>query len=218
VAIQKFPPIELADEHGLLAQGGDLEVSSLILAYSQGIFPWPYSDYHPITWYSPDPRGVLDFLDLHLSDSFKKFLKKNSYTIKFNQDFEEIILACAASSNRKGIDQNSMSSTWITRKMIEAYINLFYAGHAHCVAVYDGDELVGGLYGVRIKNFVSGESMFYKKSNASKLALYSLMNKLNDEGIDWIDTQMVTPVIQSMGGKEISRSEFIKRLNKSLKQ
>jgi leucyl/phenylalanyl-tRNA--protein transferase len=217
VAILKFPSVELADEHGLLAQGGDLEVSSLVLAYSEGIFPWPYSDYHPITWYSPDPRGVLDYSDLHLSTSFKKFIKKTDLVVKFNEDFEEVILGCAASTNRKGQDPNSMSSTWITRKMIEAYIALYYAGHAHCVSVYQGDQLVGGLYGVKIKKFYSGESMFYKETGASKLALFSLMESLKEKGISWIDTQMVTPVVQSLGGKEIKRSEFLERLKVSLK-
>jgi leucyl/phenylalanyl-tRNA--protein transferase len=217
VAILKFPSVELADEHGLLAQGGDLEVSSLVLAYSEGIFPWPYSDYHPITWYSPDPRGILDYSDLHLSTSFKKFIKKTDLVVKFNEDFEEVILGCAASTNRKGQDPNSMSSTWITRKMIEAYIALYYAGHAHCVSVYKGDELVGGLYGVKIKKFYSGESMFYKETGASKLALFSLMESLKEKGISWIDTQMVTPVVQSLGGKEIKRSEFLERLKVSLK-
>jgi len=217
VAILKFPSVELADEHGLLAQGGDLEVSSLVLAYSEGIFPWPYSDYHPITWYSPDPRGILDYSDLHLSTSFKKFIKKTDLVVKFNEDFEEVILGCAASTNRKGQDPNSMSSTWITRKMIEAYIPLYYAGHAHCVSVYQGDQLVGGLYGVKIKKFYSGESMFYKETGASKLALFSLMESLKEKGISWIDTQMVTPVVQSLGGKEIKRSEFLERLKVSLK-
>lgn len=217
MAILKFPSVELADEHGLLAQGGDLEVSSLVLAYSEGIFPWPYSDYHPITWYSPDPRGVLDYSDLHLSTSFKKFIKKTDLVVKFNEDFEEVILGCAASTNRKGQDPNSMSSTWITRKMIEAYIALYYAGHAHCVSVYQGDQLVGGLYGVKIKKFYSGESMFYKETGASKLALFSLMESLKEKGISWIDTQMVTPVVQSLGGKEIKRSEFLERLKVSLK-
>ncbi|MFZ4714190.1 MAG: leucyl/phenylalanyl-tRNA--protein transferase [Bacteriovoracaceae bacterium] len=216
MAIVQFPPLELADESGLLAQGGDLEVPSLVLAYSQGIFPWPYSDYHPITWYSPDPRGILDYSDLHLSSSMKKFLKKNPYTVKFNEDFEEVILGCAASTNRKGQDLEAMSSTWITRKMIEAYIALFYAGHAHCVAVYEKDELVGGLYGVRLKKFYSGESMFYKKTNASKYALLSLMENLHQKGITWLDTQMVTPVVESLGGKEIARAEFLKRLAESL--
>ncbi len=216
MAIVKFPSIDEADEHGLLAQGGDLEVPSLLLAYSEGIFPWPYSDYHPITWYSPDPRGILRYEDLHLSQSFRKFLKKSHYQIKFDHDFEEIILACASSPNRKGIAADSMSSTWITRKMIEAYISLYYAGHAHCVGVYEGDELVGGLYGVKIKKFYSGESMFYKKTGTSKLALYALMQRLNTKGIHWIDTQMVTPVVASMGGKEISRKQFIDLLKQSL--
>ncbi len=217
MAIIKFPPIEEASEDGLLAQGGDLEVSSLVLAYSEGIFPWPYSDYHPITWYSPDPRGIIEYQDLHIPKSLNKFLKNCPYTVRMNQDFEEIILACAASNNRKGQNPDAMSSTWITRKMIEAYINLHYAGHAYSVAVYEGTDLVGGLYGVKIRNFYSGESMFYKKTNASKVALISLMDHLHSIGVQWLDTQMVTPVVEGLGGKEIPRSEYIQKLKLALK-
>lgn len=215
MAIVKFPPIEAANEAGLLAMGGDLEVESLLLAYKNGIFPWPYSDYHPIAWYSPDPRGILEYKNLHLSQSFKKFLKKCPYTVKFNTDFHQVIIECASSPHREA-KNGEMSSTWITRKMIEAYINFHYAGYAFSVETYEGDELVGGLYGVRINKFVCGESMFYKKENASKLALYALMEKLHGEGIEWLDTQMVSPVVSQFGGKEISRKEFLEKLKLSL--
>lgn len=212
MAIISFPNVELADENGLLAFGGDLEISSLLLAYKNGIFPWPYSEFDPIAWYSPNPRGILDFQDLHISSSLKKLIKKSPYTVKFNSDFEHVILACASSSNRKE------KSTWITRKMIEAYIDFHYAGNAYSVEVYDqSQELVGGLYGVKIKKFISGESMFYTKPNASKIALLALIEKCISENITWMDTQMVTPVIKSFGGKDITRDEFLKKLEIALK-
>lgn len=215
MAILKFPPIENANENGLLAVGGDLEVESLLLAYRNGIFPWPYSDYHPIAWYSPNPRGILEYKDLHISTSFKNFLKKCPFSVRYNTDFEQVILECATSPHRE-TKNGEISSTWITRKMIEAYIDFHRAGYAFSVETYEGDELVGGLYGVRIKNFVCGESMFYKKTNASKLALYSLMEKLNSEGITWLDTQMVSPIVSNFGGKEITRNEFLEKLKRSL--
>ena len=203
MAVVEFPPLDCADENGLLAVGGDLEVSSLKLAYSQGIFPWPVEDYYPIPWFSPDPRGIICFRDLNISKSLQKFLKKSPFVFKFNQNFHQVILNCAQANNRK--DQGS---TWITKKMIEAYINLHYAGIAYSLEVYLDNELVGGLYGVQIGKYVNGESMFYKVSNASKCALIYLLNFLYPLGIEWIDTQMCTPVITDLGGKEIPRSEF----------
>lgn len=211
MAIVSFPPVESADEHGLLAFGGDLEVQSLLLAYKQGIFPWPYSEFDPIAWFSPDPRGIIDFSELHVSSSLKKYLKKSPYKVTFNQDFENVIINCSMSDNRKE------KNTWITRKMIEGYIDLFYAGYAYSVDVYDEeDQLVGGLYGVKINHFISGESMFYKKTNASKIALLSIIEQAKQEGITWMDTQMVTDVTKSFGAKEISRELFLKRLKASI--
>jgi len=213
MAILEFPPVNLADPQGLLAIGGDLEISSLKLAYSQGIYPWPASDAHPIPWFSPDPRGVLFFKDLKISLSLKKVLKKNIFKVQFNSDFERVILACA---NAKRKDNGG---TWLTKNMIEAYINFHYAGFAYSVETLDeNDNLVGGVYGVNIGNFVSGESMFYLKPNASKVALVSLMNFLHQKGIEWLDTQMVTPVVASLGGIEISREKFLTMLNSSVKK
>lgn len=212
MAIIKFPPVESADENGLVAIGGDLEIPSLLLAYSSGIFPWPHSEYLRTLWFSPDPRGILEFRNLHLSKSLKKFLKKNTFDIRLNYDFPATIMACANSKNRGGNNQ-----TWITDKMIEAYIDFHYAGHAFSVEAYNSkEELVGGLYGVKLKNFCAGESMFYLEENASKACVVWLMNYLNDIGITWLDTQMVTPVVESLGGIEISRNLFMQKLSASL--
>ena len=210
MAILEFPPVHECDEDGLLALGGDLELESLLLAYSQGIFPWPINRQFPLAWFSPDPRGILYYENLHLSKSFKKFLKKSPYTIKFNTQFEEVIKMCAFVHKTKG------PGTWITQEIIDAYLNLHNNGFAYSVETYLNEELVGGVYGVCINNFYSGESMFHKADNASKVALVALMYKLNDLGIKWLDTQMVTPIVESLGGREIPREDFLKLLELSL--
>lgn len=211
MAINKFPPVQSADESGLLAIGGDLEIPSLLLAYNSGIFPWPISRQYPLAWFSPNPRGILFCDNLHISNSLKKFMKKNPYTVTFNQAFERVILACATVKNRKG-----QKGTWITDEIIHAYIHLHLHGNAYSVEVWDGDELVGGLYGVWINQFVCGESMFYRKKNASKVALVILIQHLQANGINWLDTQMVTPVVESLGGIELPRIKFLKLLKESL--
>lgn len=210
MAIVGFPPLEAADEHGLLALGGDLELESLLLAYSQGIFPWPISDEYPLAWFSPDPRGILTFDKLHLSKSFKKFLKNNPYEVRFNTNFEEVIINCSK------IPRADNAGTWITEDIIKAYINLHKEGYAYSVETYLDEELVGGVYGVCINRFYSGESMFHKADNASKVALVSLLYKLKQQDIGWLDTQMVTPVVESLGGLEIPRETYLKMLKVSI--
>ncbi|MCK6595154.1 MAG: leucyl/phenylalanyl-tRNA--protein transferase [Bacteriovoracaceae bacterium] len=211
MAIEAFPPLETADEHGLLALGGDLEPDSLILAYTQGIFPWPINDEYPLAWFSPDPRGVLYTEELHISKSLKKFLRKNPFQITFNQQFEAVIKNCAL---QKRLGQES---TWITDELMEAYIQFHRLGFAYSVEVLNQDQkLVGGLYGVNINKYFSGESMFHLEDNASKVALIALVSKLREFEIPYLDTQMVTPIIKSMGGREISRNLFLQFLSKSL--
>lgn len=210
MTIGQFPSLDLADESGLLAIGGDLEVSSLLLAYSQGIFPWPYSDFHPLAWYSPNPRGVLFFKDFVINRTLQKFLKKNPFTVHFNRNFKKVIELCAQSQNRKG-----QHGTWITQKMKSAYIELHHQGYAFSVEVYENKNLVGGLYGVCIDHFISGESMFYLKSNASKLAIWALIEKLSLHNIEWMDIQMVTPLLKDLGGMEIPRAQYLSMLAQS---
>ncbi len=210
MAIVEFPPLEDCDEHGLLAVGGDLEVESLLLAYSQGIFPWPISDEYPLAWFSPDPRGILAFDKLHLSKSFRKFLKKNPYEVKFNTNFEAVIMNCAA------VKRNDQSSTWITPEIINAYIELQRLGFAYSIETYLDERLVGGVYGVCINKFYSGESMFHLEDNASKVALVSLLYMLKQRDIGWLDTQMVTSVVESLGGVEIPRETYLKMLKVSM--
>jgi len=203
-----FPPVENATEDGLVAIGGDLEVDTLVSAYHQGIFPWPVSIDHPLAWFSPDPRGILEIKELHLSKSFSKFLKKNTYQVTFNQAFDEVINQCARTARK---DQ---PSTWITQDIIHGYEKLFKQELAYSVEAWNGKELIAGVYGVCMGDFISGESMFMKEDNASKFALYSLILKLQDSGISWMDTQMVTPVVEVFGGKYISRLDFLQLLTK----
>lgn len=201
-----FPPVESATEDGLVAVGGDLEVDTLFAAYQQGIFPWPISVDLPLAWFSPNPRGVLDISEIHVSKSFTKFLKKNTYQVTFNQAFDEVITQCAR------MYRKNQPSTWITPDIIHGYENLFKRQLAYSVEVWDDEILVGGLYGVCMGNFVSGESMFSKVDNASKYALYALLLRLKDKGIDFLDTQMVTSVVEGFGGKYISRPDFLARI------
>lgn len=212
MAIISFPPVENASEDGLLAFGGDLELSSLLMAYKKGIFPWPISQEYPLAWFSPDPRGILRYKDLNVSSSLKKILKKNKFEVKFNHDFPSVIMACKEAHQRNG------HLTWITEEIILAYINLFFSKYAYSVETYLEGRLVGGIYGVRIGCLVTGESMFHTESNASKVALIHLMEHLKLFKIDWIDTQTVTPFIKTMGGTTISRKEYLTMVKAALRR
>ncbi|MEK7355315.1 MAG: leucyl/phenylalanyl-tRNA--protein transferase [Bdellovibrionota bacterium] len=205
---QIFPDPALADDDGLLCVGGDLRVETLVEAYSNGIFPWP-QDGAPLLWFSPVRRGVLDFAELHWPRRFLRELKDESYEITFNRAFARVIHECAA------IPRTHESGTWILPPIEGAYARFHQAGYAHSVECWRGGELVGGLYGVYVGGVFSGESMFHKESGASKRCLFSLIGKLKSHGLEWMDTQMVTPVLQTFGGKYISRDEFLSRLERS---
>lgn len=206
--VANFPPIELADEHGLLAIGGDFSIETLVLAYKRGIFPWPISEQYPLAWFSPDPRGIIEWNQLYLSQSLRKFIKKQKYTIVFNNDFDGVIQECG-SITRKG-----QTSTWITTDIIQGYRHLFQNELAYCVEVLKDGERVAGLYGVCINGIVSGESMFHRESNTSKLALLAVLYSLHLSGLNWLDTQMVTPVVKELGGREIPREIFIEKIDR----
>jgi len=206
-----FPPVETASEDGLVAVGGDLELDTLLEAYQKGIFPWPLSTYPlnvdlPNTWFSPDPRGMLEFTNLHVPRSFVKFLKKSPFEVTFNKAFADVIVSCAK------VLRKDQPGTWITPEIINAYINMFEAGYAYSVEVWQNEDLDGGMYGVIIGEFVSGESMFTVEPNAGKTALYTLVHHLQEKGLTWIDTQMVTEVVKQFGGKYYPRPVFIKKL------
>jgi len=204
-----FPPPELAEDDGLLAVGGDLSVDRLVLAYSMGIFPW-YSDGYPILWWSPDPRLILIPQELKVSRSLRQTIKKGMYTITIDKAFEQVISNCA------GIRRGEDDGTWITGEMKEAYILLHKAGYAHSVEAWNGDELAGGLYGVILGRAFFGESMFAKKSDASKVAFVKFTEFLAKRGFDLIDCQVTTRHLINFGAREVPRTEFLKMLKKAL--
>jgi leucyl/phenylalanyl-tRNA--protein transferase len=198
-----FPPVQLANKDGLLAIGGDLSVDRLLLAYKSGIFPW-YNQGEPIIWYSPDPRMVLFPQNLKVSKSMKQLIRKNEFTITYNQDFEGVISNCK--NIFRAADQGG---TWITNEMQQAYIELHKKGIAKSVEIWLGDELVGGLYGIDLGTIFCGESMFSKVSNASKLAFIYLVQKLEKENYRLIDCQVYNTHLASLGAEEISREAFL---------
>jgi len=204
-----FPHPHLAEKNGLLGIGGDLSEERLLLAYSMGIFPW-YSEGEPILWWSPDPRLVLFPLELKISRSLRQTLKKNIYTITMDRAFEDVIRECAIVHTKKD------GNTWITEEMIEAYTRLHRSGYAHSVEVWSGKELSGGLYGVSLGRAFFGESMFTKKTDASKVALVYLVRYLQDKGFDFIDCQVPTVHLKRMGAREVPRTEFLKMLKEAL--
>lgn len=158
-------------------------------------------------WFSPDPRGVIDFDEFHIPTSLAKFAKKNSgWKFTVNQGFEKVIRECRE-QKRPG-----QTSTWITPTMLMAYQRLFAEGHVLSLEVWEDEELIGGIYGVMTKKYFSAESMFYKKDNASKMALLKLVEELQTRKMKWMDVQMVTPVIASFGGKYIDKEEFLQRI------
>lgn len=198
-----FPPTELAEPDGLLAIGGDLSVSRLLLAYKNGIFPW-YSDDTPILWYSPHERFVLYPDELRVSKTMNKILKQNAFTVTINKAFEAVISACSQ-INRPGQD-----GTWITGEMQAAYSDLHNIGVAHSVEVWQNNELVGSAYGVAVGKVFCGESMFSKMSNASKVALIALSQSGK---YSLIDCQVYTEHLESMGARMISRKEYMEILS-----
>lgn len=204
-----FPNPELSEENGLLAVGGDLSLERLILAYCNGIFPW-FNEGEPILWWCPKPRFIIIPEELKISKSMKKIIKKEVFKVTFNNDFEGVI------SNCKSIREDNGEGTWISDDMKNAYTNLFNNGYGISVESYIEDELVGGLYGVKIGKCFFGESMFSKVSNGSKIALIALAEKLKSEGFIFIDCQMHTNHLESMGGRFVDWSTFKKLLNKGI--
>lgn len=204
-----FPPHEEAEDYGLLAVGGDLSPERLLLAYSLGIFPW-YNPGEPILWWSPDPRCVLFPSKLHISRSLHRFMRHCPYRISFNENFAGVIYWCRRL--RAGLDG---SGTWITLEMKKAYLQLHELGFAHSVECWDGEQLVGGLYGICIGRCFFGESMFSRSKNASKVVLVHLLRYLQQQGFELLDCQQTTDHLLSMGAEEISRQDFLHYLGKA---
>ncbi len=198
-----FPDVSTANEHGILAVGGDLSVERLLEAYKRGIFPW-FESGEPILWWSPNPRFVLYPKNLKVSKSMKQFMRNCNYTVTVNKAFKTVISSCSK------IKRTGQDDTWITNGMIDAYVKLHELGYAKSVEVWSNNKLVAGLYGVDVGNNVfCGESMFTTESNASKAAFITFVQNTNYK---LIDCQVYTNHLQSLGAEEISRDTFIKYL------
>jgi len=206
-----FPDPLKARHDSVVAWGGNLSPGMLLSAYEQGLFPW-FTENEPVIWHSPDPRFVFFPENLHVSASMKKTLKREKFRVSFDQDFHGVITACSE-ANRPG-----QEGTWITQDMIAAYAELHRLGWARSAEAYREGALVGGCYGVFIKNIFFGESMFARESNASKAAFLTLAMSLFDRGVRFIDSQTYTRHMESLGAVEISRREFIALLRKTLGQ
>ncbi len=198
-----FPSPEMANSEGILAVGGDLSPERLIFAYQHGIFPW-FTDNEPILWWSPDPRFVLFPRELKIAKSMRPYFNQQKFQVTFDKAFEQVIRQCQ--KPRKG---QWAGSTWITKGMIEAYQSLHDLGYAHSVEVWDGEKLVGGLYGVSLGKCFFGESMFAKTNNASKYGFIVLVKKLEQLGFQLIDCQQQTKHLGNLGARAIARSAFL---------
>ena len=199
-----FPPVGYANADGLLALGGDLSVDRLIKAYHSGIFPW-YNEGEPILWFCPDPRMVLFPDELRISKSMRQLLRRNAFTVTFNTNFDGVIENCAT------VNRPDQYGTWITNDMQEAYKKLHKIGYAISVEVWKDNDLVGGLYGVLLKEkkVFCGESMFAKASNASKYGFIHLVDWLQQKEVKLIDCQVYTDHLASLGAREIERKDFL---------
>ncbi len=201
-----FPDPEQADPEGLVAVGGDFSVPRLLAAYRSGVFPWTAQ---PVTWWSPDPRGIIELDHFHVSQSLAKVIRQGTFHCTINTAFPEVIRGCAAPGpKRKGV--------WITPEFIAGYTRLHAAGHAHSVECWQAGRLVGGVYGVAVGGLFAGESMFHRVSNASKVALHHLVIHLRERGFTLFDIQMVTSATQPLGAQNISRHEYLQRLATAL--
>ncbi|MDI1257418.1 MAG: leucyl/phenylalanyl-tRNA--protein transferase [Flavobacterium sp.] len=200
-----FPPVSEADEDGILAIGGDLSIERLQLAYRSGIFPW-FEDFDPIIWWSPDPRMVLVPNAFKIPKSMRNIINRNVFKVTFNQNFREVITNC------KNIPRDGQNGTWITNEMVEAYCKLNEIGFAKSIEVWQNDQLVGGLYGIDLGTVFCGESMFSKAANASKMAFIALVDYLKAQRYELLDCQVYNEHLESLGCREIPRSEFMKFL------
>ena len=200
-----FPNPASASVDGFVALGGDLSTPRLLLAYRSGLFPWTVD---PVTWWSPDPRAVLELDEFHVPRSLARTIRKGLFRMTMNCAFEEVINHCGSAHS---------GGSWITPEFVAAYTALHRAGHAHSLECWQKDQLVGGIYGVAIGGFFAGESMFYRVSDASKVALYYLVAHLRQRGFVLLDIQMVTPITARLGAHTISRQEYLVRLQKAIR-
>jgi leucyl/phenylalanyl-tRNA--protein transferase len=204
--VVEFPDPELANEDGLLAVGGNLKPDTLLDAYRSGIFPWSVN---PISWWSPDPRAIFEIPSFRLSRRMQRLYRSGRFSFSLDKSFTEVMRGCAMPApGREG--------TWISEQFIEAYTLLHKLGHAHSCEAWDGETLVGGVYGVAIGGFFAGESMFHTSSNASTLCLNYLIEHLKSRGFELFDSQVLSPHTERLGAIEIPRREYLRRLHVAL--
>jgi leucyl/phenylalanyl-tRNA---protein transferase len=203
-----FPDPRLADPDGLVAIGGDLSVPRLLLAYRLGIFPWTVN---PVTWWSPDPRGIFELERFHVSRSLARVLRRATFEVRIDHAFRQVIERCAAPAPGR-------RTTWIAPEFIEAYTRLHQQGHAHCVECWQNGRLVGGIYGVALGALFAGESMFHCVSDASKVALFHLVELLKARRFQLFDIQMVTPITAQLGATNLPRDDYLSRLSSAVDQ
>jgi leucyl/phenylalanyl-tRNA--protein transferase len=201
-------PPEHAGPDGLVGVGGDLRPATLLLAYSDGVFPW-FNEGDPILWWSPDPRAIIPLDGLHVSRSLARTLRSGKFRVTADQAFGAVIRACAEERD---------DGTWITPEMIDAYTELHRLGHAHSVEVWAGDVLAGGIYGVAVGGLFAGESMFYRVTDGSKVALVALVERLRATGFTLFDVQMRTDHTTRMGAVEVPRAEYLDRVRAAVRQ
>jgi leucyl/phenylalanyl-tRNA--protein transferase len=204
-----FPPPESAAPDGVVAVGGDVSPERLVLAYSQGIFPWPVKGY-PLLWFSPDPRFVLDLRHAHVPRSLRKAIARDTYQVRFDTRFDDVIRGCAE------VSRPDQGGTWITTELLEGYRRLFDLGYAHCVEAYQGGALVGGLYGVALGRAFFGESMFALAPDASKVAFVTLLGHLAARGYEFVDCQVYTDHLARFGADSWARRRFLGALRGAL--
>jgi leucyl/phenylalanyl-tRNA--protein transferase len=205
MALARFPDPRDATPEGIVAVGGRPDPDVLVEAYGRGIFPWPVEGY-PLLWFSPPERAVLEFDESHVPRSLARERRRTSLRFTIDRAFERVIRACAAAKRAHE------EGTWITPEMVRGYTELHRRGHAHSAEAWEGERLVGGVYGVDAGGAFSGESMFYLRPNASKLALLHLIDHLKSRGLDWLDVQVLTPHMEALGAKLIGRDEFLEKL------
>jgi leucyl/phenylalanyl-tRNA--protein transferase len=205
----QFPLPEDSKHESFVTWGGNLSPGMLLSAYEQGLFPW-YNDEDPVLWHSPEPRFIIFRGKLHVSESMKKVLRQRQFEIALDRNFEGVIRGCAE------MYRPNQGGTWITPDVIEAFTKLHSLGWAHSAEAYLEGSLVGGCYGIRLGNAFFGESMFSKKANASKAAFLTLAQILFNDGVAFIDCQLPTPHLKSLGGEAISRIDFLSLLRKTM--
>jgi leucyl/phenylalanyl-tRNA--protein transferase len=205
MVIVRFPDPRTADAHGVVAMGGDLEPASLLLAYRQGIFPWPVEGM-PLLWFCPPARGVLEFDALHVARRLARARAHTTLRFTIDAAFPTVIRRCAT------VPRPGQRGTWITGEIRRAYIRLHGLGIAHSVEAWNGRRLVGGVYGVAVDGAFAAESMFHLESDASKLALLHLIDHLAGRGLDWLDIQVLSPHLARLGARSIPREDFLAKL------